>query len=131
MNQNLYIWEKEAFLGDSVLHSNSNRNHCRVVFAGAEKLDDTLQYKVNFIYNTHPISNSVNDRYSFPSSSNMVIIVTPGETIRFANHLGITEEVTVTYRPEEYSSCQRFFPISQMKFLEIKTDFLHYEVHCI
>lgn len=131
MNQESYMWEKAAFLGSTILHSNSNKDHYNVVFAGAEKLSTPLQYKVHFIYNFHSISDSVNHHYVSPSSSNITVVVTYGESIRFAKHLGINEEVTITYRPEEYGSCHRFFPIKQLKFLEIETDFIRYELHSV
>ncbi|AKL94576.1 hypothetical protein CACET_c11110 [Clostridium aceticum] len=131
MSQNYYKWEKEAFLGSTILHSNSDKNRYDVVFAGAEKLGNTLQYKVHFIYNFHSIGNSPNCHCMFPSSSNMTVMATYGQSIRLARHLGINEEVTITYRPEDHGSCLRFFPVKQLKFLEIKTDYIRYEFHSI
>lgn len=131
MSQSSHIWEKEAFLGSTILYSNSNKNHFYVIFAGAEKLKTPLQYKVHFIYAFHSVLDAVGQHYISPSTSNMIVVVKQGESIRFAKHLGINVEMTIPYGPEEFGSHCRFFPIRQLKFLEIETDYIRYELHSI
>ncbi|SET59041.1 hypothetical protein SAMN05660297_02852 [Natronincola peptidivorans] len=130
MKKKLYTWEKEASLGSPILQSNNRKLRYNVIFAGAEKLEDSMHHRVHFIYTFFPTSPSMDYGCGLTFSSNITITAIPGEIVRFANHLGIMEEVTVTYRPEDYGSYHRFFPIKHMKLLEIEKDYLRYKIHC-
>ncbi|KXG76507.1 hypothetical protein [Thermotalea metallivorans] len=125
---------KEGFLGAEILHSSTKckKGIYQVIFAGAEKIHCRDQWKINFIFSfVCPSDKGQDVGCQAASSANMQVVVAPGESIRFERYLGILKKETIEYGIEDYGLCERFFPVRSIKFLEIETDFIRYEIHCI
>ncbi len=119
---------ENAYLGGEVLESSSK---CRawtykVIFGGAEKIG--CQWRVNLILASTCISMSKDCCNGGAFSSNMYVIVEPGQSIRFEQYLGINKKEVITLSNGDSEICDRFFPVKYMKFIEIETDHIKYEI---
>ena len=58
----------------------------------------------------------------------MYVIAEPGQSIRFEHYLGVNKKETVERSYEKFELCDRFFPVKYIKFLQIETDHIQYEI---
>ncbi len=121
------VWNKNAYLGSTILYSNTKNSNYHMIFAGAEPLLQENIWKINFIFSYNPIYTTCKAGYA----GNMCAICKLGDKIRFENYLGIKEEVSIKTGPGEEELHVKFFPIQFIKLTSIETDFITYEIHCI
>lgn len=119
---------EESYLGGEILRSSSK---CKkwtyhVIFAGAEKFGHC--WKVNFIFSCLYRESPQEDYIQGASSSNMIVVVEPEQSIRFENYLGLTKKETVESKNGCPVLCDRFYPVKYIKFIEIETDRIEYEI---
>ena len=128
MERNSYKWIKEGYIGCNLLHSNYKEAIHKVIFGGAKQLNDNT-WNLNLIY-SYIVNNNVKSAGGGYCTT-FELLVEINEKVRFENYLGITEDMPVECRTNEYMNCNRFFPIQFIKFLYINKDYVKYEVHCI
>ncbi|MBF8981936.1 hypothetical protein IZY60_00140 [Lutibacter sp. B2] len=128
MKQYYHTIIQNGYLGSEILRSSSK---CRkwtykVNFAGAEKVG--CQWKVNFILTFICLTNIQECGCQGASSGNMYVITAPEQSVRFERYLGVTKKETIEPSPGNYELCDRFVPVKYVKFLEIETDHIKYEI---
>ena len=119
---------EDSYLGGELLHSSSKCRSCtyKVIFGGAEKIG--CQWKVNLILSCicSDITGECCNGGAF--SSNMFVIAEPGQKIRFEHYLGVNKKEVVERSDGNSELCDRFFPVKYIKFMEIETDHIRYEI---
>lgn len=118
---------EDSYLGGEILRSSSK---CKkwtyyVIFAGAEKLGHC--WKINLIFKCIYRKTSKEDFNQGACSSNMFVVVEPGQSIKFENYFGLTKKEAVESK-DGAVLCDRFYPVKYIKFIEIETDHIKYEI---
>lgn len=128
MEKNSYMWIKEGYIGCNLLHSNYKEANHKVIFGGAQQLDE-IKWNLSLLYSYMSYNNGKSPGGGYCTTIN--VVVEANEKVRFESFLGITEDISIKCRPDEHMNCTRFFPIQFIKLIYISKDYIKYEVHCI